>query len=142
GPENLRVERLPHHKHSSDPAGRCRPRLRERAQLRNHVSKGAWHFAGALHGGTTCRPALRFQGSVAILSAGRQLAGRQEWEGSFLRAAVKISGCSRCEVISVFSFANRRGRCAPNKTASPGVLSSLHAVFSSSSSGCQWDYYR
>jgi len=24
---------------------------------------GAWHFAGALHGGTICRPALRFQGS-------------------------------------------------------------------------------
>jgi hypothetical protein len=31
-------------------------------QLRDHASKGAWHFAGALHGGTTCRPALRFQG--------------------------------------------------------------------------------
>ena len=51
------------------PAGRCRPRLPERAQLRDDVSKGAWHFAGALHGGTTCRTALRFQGSVAILTA-------------------------------------------------------------------------
>jgi hypothetical protein len=40
-----------------------------------------------------------------------------------------------------YPFCYRRARCAPNKTASPGVISSLHAVFSSSS-GCQWDYYR
>jgi hypothetical protein len=32
------------------------------------VSKSC-NFAGALRGGTTCRPALRFQGSVAVLSA-------------------------------------------------------------------------
>jgi hypothetical protein len=44
-----------------DPAGRCRPRLQERTQLRDHVSKGAWHFAGALHGGTAFGPILRFQ---------------------------------------------------------------------------------
>jgi hypothetical protein len=36
-----------------------------------------------------------------------------------------------------YPFCNRRARCAPTNIASPGVISSLQAVFSSFSSGCQ-----
>ena len=68
-----------------------------------------------------------------------RLAGRHEGEGSCLGAVSKNLRLQPMQGYFRYPFCYRRATCAPNKTASPGVISS---VFSSSSSGCQWDYYR